>query len=496
LSRTSPRSPSDPDPKDRLRHGFLRRSLEQLDELAALLSDGEEERDVVRRALREMADTASTLGLERVRDAALAGVLEVELGSGPALLGPVAQVLRIGDAVPLFPPIALVAGGHREVLGRLEGGFSETVRVVESVEVLSEKMSFEDMQAAIVPVKPRRALQRLARQAPGRVFAWGPPEDAPKRITAIRDGAVGYFGIPLVLRSVLGRIRHNTQRRMSDPPRVLLVGGPAWEGLDAALEQAGVTVGWASGPVELVSALHAFGAELVVVGIPVNGGSVADVVGIVRTHEAATHLPIVLVGRELAAGLRVGTVDQCLDPDLDPAEMAASVRARLERPRGRAAHRDPLTGLLNRSAVLGRLDDEFFRARRTRAPLAVVLIDIDGMGRLNRQWDRAVGDLALRRVADMLREDVRRHDVTGRLGGDAFLVGLPGCTASQARRRVGELQESLRRRCASEPALKRLTFSAGVADAARGLETLLRRADAALGASRLRGVGGTVEVEA
>ncbi|MBW2254146.1 MAG: GGDEF domain-containing protein, partial [Deltaproteobacteria bacterium] len=476
-------------------HGFLRRSLKQLDELAALLTDGEDEREHVQRALEDMADTAASLGLDQVRDAARMGVLEVELGSGPALLGAIAHVLRIGDAVPLFPPIGLVTGGHREVLGRLQGGFSETMHVVESVEVLSEKMWFEDMQGAIVPVKPRRALQRLARQAPGKVFAWGPPDDPPKRSTAIRDGAVGYFSIPLVLRSVLGRIRFHTQRRMSDAPRVLLVGGPAWDGLDAALEQVGATVGWASGPRELLTALHEFGAEIVVVGIPLNAGSVSESVGIVRTDEASTFLPIVLVGSELAAGLKVGTVDQCLDPDLDPAEKAALVRARLDRPRGRVAYRDPLTGLLNRPAVLSRLDDEFFRARRSRESLAVVLIDVDGMGRLNQRWDRSVGDLALRRVADVLRQGVRRYDVTGRLGGDAFLVAWPGCTASQACTRVAQLQESLHERCAGHPALKRLTFSAGVADSTRGLEAVVRRADAALSASRVRGIDCTVEVD-
>jgi diguanylate cyclase (GGDEF)-like protein len=495
LTRGTSRRRADPDPKDRLRHGFLRRSLKQLDELAALLGDGEDEREHARRALEEMAATAATLGLERVRDAAAAALVEVELGTGPDLLGGVVQVLQIGDAVPLFPPIGLVTGGYREVLGKLQVGFSEWIHVVESVDALSDKMRFEDMQAAIAPVKPRRALQQLVRQAPGKVFAWGPPTDAPKRATAIRDGAVGYFGIPLMMRSVLGRIRFHTQRRVSDPPRVLLVGGPAWDGVDVALDKIGATIGWASGPAELLAALHEFGPEIVVVGPPLDRGTVSEAVGIVRTHEAATFLPLLLVGSELQAGLKLGTLDQCVDPALGPDEVAAVLRARLDRPRGRVAYRDPLTGLLNRPAVLSRLDDEFFRARRSKETLAVVLMDVDGMGRLNEQWDRAVGDLALRRVAEVLRNGVRRYDVAGRLGGDAFIVAWPGCNATQAHGRVHQLQEQLRERCAAHPALRRLTFSAGLADSARGLESVLRRADAALSASRVRGVGGAVEVD-
>ena len=60
------------DPRQRLRHGFLRTSLRQLDELAELLYDGgSDERDHVSHELERMADTAQTLGMEPVRDTEL-----------------------------------------------------------------------------------------------------------------------------------------------------------------------------------------------------------------------------------------------------------------------------------------------------------------------------------------------------------------------------------------------------------------------------------------
>ncbi len=91
----------------------------------------------------------------------------------------------------------------------------------------------------------------------------------------------------------------------------------------------------------------------------------------------------------------------------------------------RLASVDALTGVSPRPAVLERLRIETAEARRYAHPFAVALLDIDGMGDLNRRHGREVGDQVLREVALRLRVRTRTADAIGRIDGDAFLAILP-----------------------------------------------------------------------
>ena len=148
------------------------------------------------------------------------------------------------------------------------------------------------------------------------------------------------------------------------------------------------------------------------------------------------------------------------------------------------ADTDALTGLPNRRAGLARLDHCFAEARRDGTPLSLGFVDVDLFKRINDTHGHAIGDRVLVAVADALVADVRSHDDVVRMGGEEFLVLLPGVDARRAHARL----EAMRRRIAdTAPAL-------GVADlhlsASIGLATLrpdddeavalLRRADEAM----------------
>ncbi len=471
----------------RLRHGFSRQAHRELDELVALLRSGQpEEREHVCHALARMAERAQSLGLSGVTDGARAAAEQIRLGSSGAVLGAVVRALGEGDRPRLFAPIAVITGGRTDLLGRLDQTGCERARIVPSVDALRDEVWFEDMQAALCPVKPRRELQRLAQEAPGRAYAWGPAADVQKRMTALSDGAVGYFGLPLDFAGVLERIRFDTWRRMSPAPRVQLVAGAdvLGDAVQAALTQAGIAVVRGASAPEVLTGVLATCPELVLATGSLDAGDLAAVVGTLRADEDAGAVPIVLIGDERDHGMESGIVDGVLPPDLPPTRIAAAIRRRLDRPSGRVPHRDPLTGLDIRPAVLARLDAEYCRVRREGRPLAIVLLELDGV-----PTEAADADRALRRVAEVLRARCRRYDHLGRLGGGAFLIALPGCTAAVAARRMVEMQEAVRRRVARDLLLAELTFTAGVADAVLGLDTLLARADLALGEARLRGRG-------
>jgi len=95
------------------------------------------------------------------------------------------------------------------------------------------------------------------------------------------------------------------------------------------------------------------------------------------------------------------------------------------------SQRDPLTQLFNRRYLLSRIDQELARVRRDH-PLALLMIDLDHFKHLNDQHGHLRGDEALVRVARVLGEATRETDVTGRFGGDEFLIILPDTTAREA----------------------------------------------------------------
>ena len=85
---------------------------------------------------------------------------------------------------------------------------------------------------------------------------------------------------------------------------------------------------------------------------------------------------------------------------------------------------DPLTGIGNRRAFDQALDREAARAARHGGGLAVAMIDLDGLKRVNDTEGHAAGDAALMALADAARRTVRAEDAVYRLGGDEFAIIL------------------------------------------------------------------------
>ncbi|MFQ6019269.1 MAG: GGDEF domain-containing protein [Dehalococcoidia bacterium] len=90
----------------------------------------------------------------------------------------------------------------------------------------------------------------------------------------------------------------------------------------------------------------------------------------------------------------------------------------------RATH-DELTQLYNRRYFYERLQEALNNGRITKQPVALMLLDVDGLKRINDDYGHQVGDVILRNFAQVLAKQVRSGDVPGRLGGDEFGVIMP-----------------------------------------------------------------------
>jgi diguanylate cyclase (GGDEF)-like protein len=118
-------------------------------------------------------------------------------------------------------------------------------------------------------------------------------------------------------------------------------------------------------------------------------------------------------------------------------EITARKQAELEVERSRAAYRelatrDELTGLFNRRALDQMLAEEESRYERYGSTVAVAMVDIDHFKRVNDDYGHAVGDAALRWLADLLAKNVRVVDKVARYGGEEFVVIAPELNALEA----------------------------------------------------------------
>ncbi len=106
-----------------------------------------------------------------------------------------------------------------------------------------------------------------------------------------------------------------------------------------------------------------------------------------------------------------------------------------------SATTDYLTNLPNARSLFLHLDSELSRCKRAKTPLAVVVCDLDGFKQINDRFGHLEGNRVLRAFAAKLKATCREYDYVARMGGDEFVLVLPGL----GREVVGEKQQSFRR---------------------------------------------------
>lgn len=140
---------------------------------------------------------------------------------------------------------------------------------------------------------------------------------------------------------------------------------------------------------------------------------------------------------------------------------------------------DALTGLANYRRLMEVLDSEIKRFDRTGRPCAILMLDLDGLKRINDTHGHLVGSRALRRLAEVLLTSCRAIDTPARYGGDEFVVVLPESSLEVARGVAERIATRLRRE--SETPL--ISVSVGIAtcpDDGETAEALLQKADVEL----------------
>lgn len=174
------------------------------------------------------------------------------------------------------------------------------------------------------------------------------------------------------------------------------------------------------------------------------------------------------------------------------ATLAAEVltRLRLQRRLEYFALHDPLTGLANRTGLLGHVAEAIEGTRESGKPFALVFVDLDAFKQINDEYGHVVGDQVLVEVARRIRSAIRDDDAAGRFGGDEFVIVVRDADESAAHAVADRIREALAAHI--HPLEHRVTASIGVAmftgpRAGLTADALLGRADAAMYAAKAAG---------
>lgn len=217
--------------------------------------------------------------------------------------------------------------------------------------------------------------------------------------------------------------------------------------------------------------------------------------GLRQTTQALTSMPQLVFGLLVYFGLLAYTMSQIsgraregIRMHLENAAIAEQLRQALAQ-MAQQATTDALTGQLNRRALdsllLELADDAEHRGRH----FAVLMLDIDHFKQINDTHGHAMGDDALRLVAQRVAEELRAGDRCARYGGEEFVVVLPHTQLAPALEAAERIRQALARApLATKPPLT-VTASIGVAASQPGvtLQALMAAADEAVYAAKRRG---------
>jgi two-component system cell cycle response regulator len=227
-----------------------------------------------------------------------------------------------------------------------------------------------------------------------------------------------------------------------------------------------------------------------------------------RSLERTRNLPILAIAEtddraRVLRALDLGVNDYLVRP-IDRNELLARARTQLRHKRYADSLRnkvqqsielalvDPLTGLNNRRFLETHLATMLDQAQRRRAPLSLMIFDIDHFKNVNDTYGHDCGDEVLKGFADRLRKVIRGGDLLCRLGGEEFVIVMPDLSVEIA----AKVAERTRSAIQSEPfVIDRagraipVTVSIGVAGRGRDNDpdSLYRRADRALYRSKSEG---------
>jgi diguanylate cyclase (GGDEF)-like protein len=242
---------------------------------------------------------------------------------------------------------------------------------------------------------------------------------------------LGWWTVALLaVAGVLFKLAENAVDRVTHPEYLLFA---AWAGSQLMIALAVVLTGGPRSPamawfaIPIVTLSARFPTRGVILGLAVTVGLMIAVAFGSDAHEVLAKPPLLIMPLALSIAVAI----------LSTALMRSDVMHRSE------AVIDPLTGMLNRNSLKDRTLELAHQSRRTGQPVGLIVGDLDHFKQVNDSHGHASGDAVLQDVAYLLRKQLRAFDLAYRIGGEEFLVLLPGASREEAETMAERLRQGV-----------------------------------------------------
>ncbi len=322
--------------------------------------------------------------------------------------------------------------------------------------------------------------------------------DILSRLKAIRMGSWVFLQKPIDPFYLLKTLKQHCGLVEVEPYHILIVDDSRSlaEYFSLVLQEAGMITRFITNPLLLIETIDEFQPDLLLMDIYMPECNGLELAAVLRQEVRHMKIPIIFLSTEddrskQLSALNLGGDDFLTKPIL-PQHLIEVVKSRAKRSGilNSFIIRDSLTGLLNHTNILHRLDIELARAERQGEALSFVMIDIDHFKKVNDMYGHPAGDEILKSLSTLLYSSLRKNDAVGRYGGEEFALILTNTDMANSIKICNYLREKFSR---IPHQLNQtdffVTFSAGIASFPylQDAKSLVNCADIALYAAKKNG---------
>ncbi|MCW8417468.1 diguanylate cyclase [Fluoribacter dumoffii] len=285
-------------------------------------------------------------------------------------------------------------------------------------------------------------------KTPIHLFCIVPNNELIPRLTAIRAGCVAYFQKPLDVSYLVQELNINCSSSVNEAYRILILDDSKSlaEYYSLILKQADMITRTITNPLDLLKELESFQPDLLLMDVYMPECSGLELAALLRKDRRYTKIPIIFLSTEDDKNKKLTAIslggDDFLTKPISPNDLVSAVRSRSNRASilNYYMTTDSLTGLLNHSSILNRLNIEVARAKQQESPLSFIMIDIDHFKLINDTYGHPFGDLVIKKLASLFMLSLRNRDIIGRYGGEEFALILPGADLQSSAKICNDLR--------------------------------------------------------
>lgn len=273
-------------------------------------------------------------------------------------------------------------------------------------------------------------------------------DNFPIRLKAIQAGVTFFIQKPVEIVYLTNQLAQWCDLTTQENYRILILDDsePLASYYSLVLQEAGMNVRTLISPHQIMHELQDFKPNVLLLDLYLPECTGYDIAKIIRQEESYVSLPIVFISTENDRIKQLSILNSCgaddfLTKPVLPHNLIAAVKSRAQRSALLNSYiaLDSLTKLLNHTHILKQLSFEILRAQRVKQPIAMAMIDLDFFKKINDRYGHPVGDLVLKKLAELFVARVRKTDFVGRYGGEEFAIIFPETPPGMALKLCNEL---------------------------------------------------------